>query len=312
MSPIPKCFISYSHDNESHKEWVLNLATRLVKNGVDVILDQWDLRLGGDLPSFMEGGLTEVDRVICVCSEAYVSKANEGSGGVGYEKMILTSELMNNINSEKIIPLIKSNVAPKVTPVFLQTKRYIDFRNETDYENSYSDLIMEIHGEYIKARPALGKNPFEISESPIASAIASSSSQYTNPSLNGEVEFDYDNHNGRFTIGSGSMQFELDFSSASNGSIHIYNDPKNIEGIALAYEANSFSDIKDASILDYTSRSRTPNTGELVTLVNRNGFVAAVKFGDIKARGHGAERSSVSFEYKINQNKEASFESVFT
>ncbi len=168
MSLAPKCFISYSHDNEEHKKWVLNLATRLVKNGVEVILDQWDLTLGGDLPSFMEVGLKEVDRVICICSETYVAKANVGSGGVGYEKMILTSELMDNINSEKIIPLIKRNNEPKVTPIFLQTKLYIDFRNETEYEKSYLALIKEIHGESIKARPALGKNPFEKSESPIA------------------------------------------------------------------------------------------------------------------------------------------------
>lgn len=176
MSLPPKCFISYSHDSEAHKEWVLSLATRLVKNGVDVILDQWDVRLGGDLPSFMEGGLTEVNRVICVCTETYVSKANMGTGGVGYEKMILTLGLMKNINSEKIIPLIKNNSALKVTPVFLQTKNYIDFRNETDYEKNYTLLITEIHGESIKARPALGNNPFEISESQIASSIEISKS----------------------------------------------------------------------------------------------------------------------------------------
>lgn len=307
MSLVPKCFISYSHDSEDHKEWVLNLATRLVKNGVDVILDQWDLRLGGDLPSFMEGGLTDVDRVICICSETYVTKANAGSGGVGYEKMILTSELMHNINSDKIIPLIKNNESNNPTPVFLQTKLYTDFRHETDYENCYSKLIKEIHGESIKARPALGTNPFEKSVSPIASSIASSTSQYSNPKFNGEVEFDYDNHNGRYTIGAGSMQFELYFSSAGNGSIHVLNDPSNIEGIALAYGASSFAEINDASLFDYTSRSRTPKSGELVTLVNRNGFFAAIKLGEIKARSHGAERSSVAFEYKINQKKETSF-----
>jgi len=307
MSLVPKCFISYSHDSEEHKEWVLNLATRLVKNGVDVILDHWDLRLGGDLPSFMEGGLTGVDRVICICSNAYVNKANAGYGGVGYEKMILTAQLMYSTNSEKIIPLIKNNESSKPTPVFLQTKQYIDFRYETEYENSYSKLIKEIHGESIKARPALGTNPFEKSESPIASSIASSTSQYSNPNLNGEVEFDYDNHNGRYTIGAGSMQFELYFSSASNGSIHILNDPSNIEGIAIAYGASCFTEINDASLFDYTSRSRTPKSGELVTLVNQNGFFAAIKLGEIKARSHGAERSSVLFEYKINQKKETSF-----
>lgn len=308
MSVSSKCFISYSHDNNLHKEWVLKLATRLMDNGVDIILDQWDVRLGGDLPSFMEGGLTEADRVICICTEAYVSKANRGSGGVGYEKMILTSELMSNINSKKIIPLIKSNDASKVTPVFLQTKAYVDFRDENNYEARYIELIHEIHGEYTKARPALGSNPFEASESPIALMTSISMSQYSNPNFSGEVEFDYENNNGRYIIGAGSMQFELSFSSAGNGSIHIYNDPKNIEGIALAHEVNSFSDITDASLFDYTSRSRTPKTGEFITLVNQNGFFAVVKIGDIKARSHGAERSSISFEYRINQKKETGFE----
>ncbi len=201
-----------------------------MKNGIDVTLDQWDIRLGSDLPSFMEGGLTNADRVICVCTEAYVSKADTGcSGGVAYEKMILTPELMNNINLEKIIPLIKNNTS-KATPTFLKSKNYIDFRNENDCE-----INKEIHGESTKARPALGSNPFEPSESPIAPSVSISMSQYSNPSFDGEVEFDYDNNNGRYTIGAGSMQFELSFSGAGNGSIYIYNDPKNVEGIALAY-----------------------------------------------------------------------------
>ncbi len=42
-------FISYSHDNDEHKSWVMQVATRLRHNGVDVILDQWNLKLGQDL-----------------------------------------------------------------------------------------------------------------------------------------------------------------------------------------------------------------------------------------------------------------------
>jgi hypothetical protein len=51
---IPKVFISYSHDSQEHKKWVLDLATRLRNNGVDAIIDQWALRAGDDLPHFME------------------------------------------------------------------------------------------------------------------------------------------------------------------------------------------------------------------------------------------------------------------
>lgn len=85
--PTPKVFISYSHDSTAHKAWVLTLATRLEGNGVAVTLDQWDLKIGGDLPHFMESGLSDSDRVIVVCTDEYVRKANAmQSGGVGYEK----------------------------------------------------------------------------------------------------------------------------------------------------------------------------------------------------------------------------------
>ena len=38
----PTVFISYSHDNDAHKAWVLKLATDLRSHGVNAILDQWD------------------------------------------------------------------------------------------------------------------------------------------------------------------------------------------------------------------------------------------------------------------------------
>ncbi|PYX41594.1 MAG: hypothetical protein DMG83_23505 [Acidobacteria bacterium] len=108
-TPPPKVFVSYSHDSDLHKDWVLKLATRLVANGVDVLLDQWDLTLGSDLPRFIESGLTTSDRVLAICTSQYVEKANAGLGGVGYEKMILTDQLMRNINSDRIIPAIRGN-----------------------------------------------------------------------------------------------------------------------------------------------------------------------------------------------------------
>ena len=45
-------FVSYSHDDKNHSNWVLQLTTRLRSNGVDVILDKWTLRLGQDVGAF--------------------------------------------------------------------------------------------------------------------------------------------------------------------------------------------------------------------------------------------------------------------
>ena len=55
--PAPTVFISYSHDSATHKRWVLDLASFLVSNGVDVTIDAWNLRAGEDIPKFMEDGV---------------------------------------------------------------------------------------------------------------------------------------------------------------------------------------------------------------------------------------------------------------
>lgn len=40
---IYKVFISYSWTNDTHIEKVMHLAQRLVYEGIDVVLDKWDL-----------------------------------------------------------------------------------------------------------------------------------------------------------------------------------------------------------------------------------------------------------------------------
>ena len=69
MADNPKVFISYSHDSPEHKQWVSELAARLRRNGIDAILDQWDLGLGDDVTRFMERGIVNADRVLVICTD---------------------------------------------------------------------------------------------------------------------------------------------------------------------------------------------------------------------------------------------------
>ncbi|WP_038150068.1 toll/interleukin-1 receptor domain-containing protein [Vibrio litoralis] len=159
MSSTPTVFISYSHDSVEHKQWSLNLAIRLMHSGIDTIIDAWSLEPGDDLPHFMETSLNRSDRIIMVCTDNYVAKANKGSGGVGYEKMIVTSSLMTNIDNNKVIPIIRQKGSSDV-PTFLKSKLYIDFSNDDEYEAVIDDLIRAIHGEPLFKKPDLGSNPF--------------------------------------------------------------------------------------------------------------------------------------------------------
>ena len=156
---ISKVFVSYSQDLQAHKKWVLDFSTRLRNVGVDAVLDQWDLGPGDDLPNFMEKNLASADRVIMICTENYVQKADAGTGGVGYEKMIVTADLMKRVESKKVIPIIRQ-VGTRSVPVFLTSKLFVDFSREDQFEEAFDDLTRNIHESPLFVKPPVANNPF--------------------------------------------------------------------------------------------------------------------------------------------------------
>jgi hypothetical protein len=157
----PKAFISYSHDSDDHKQWVLQkLANPLMENGVETALDLWDLKAGQDVAAFMTAGISESDRVIMVCSENYVHRANDRKGGVGYEGAIITGELVQNIDTQKFLPVIRANAAALKMPTYLGARKFIDFCNDADYVGKLEELLREIHGQPSIVKPPLGASPF--------------------------------------------------------------------------------------------------------------------------------------------------------
>ena len=160
MAEHPKVFISYSHDSPDHRQWVSELSAKLRHNGVDAILDQWDLSLGDDLTLFMECGIRDSDRVLVICTDSYVSKANAGEGGVGYERLIVTAQLVHNLGTDKFIPVIRQASGEEKTPTFLGTRVYADFRNDSQFDEEFAKLIHELHRVPVVEKPPLGKNPF--------------------------------------------------------------------------------------------------------------------------------------------------------
>lgn len=159
----PKVFVSYSHDSPEHKRWVTDFSSNLVKNGIEVILDQWDLGLGDDVPKFMEKSVSSSDRVLMICTEPYVRKADDGVGGVGYEAMVVTGELVQNIGTSKFIPVIRQKAAEKILPRSMSTRFYVDM--SLDNQEQFEDLLRELHQAPAVEKPALGKNPFAKSPS---------------------------------------------------------------------------------------------------------------------------------------------------
>jgi len=155
----PKVFISYSHDSQEHKSWVIDLARFLVSNGVDALIDVWAVRAGEDLPRFMEDGVTSADRVLMICTKRYVEKADGTIGGVGYEKMIVTAELIKNLGTSKFIPVIRQSELDRKVPKFMAARYYIDLSEGVDVDAARAHLLRDLHN-VPPDRPPLGLSPF--------------------------------------------------------------------------------------------------------------------------------------------------------
>lgn len=157
----PTVFVSYTHENPDHKRWVAQLATDLRAHGVDARLDQWDLQLGDDVTLFMERGIRDAERVLLVCTPGYMRKANEGEGGVGYERLVVTGELADKIDTNKFICVLRLGTKEYAIPTFAKTRLYIDFTDDGTYDVSLEELLRAIHQAPAQIKPPIGANPFK-------------------------------------------------------------------------------------------------------------------------------------------------------
>ena len=159
MNKNPIVFISYSWDNESHKEWVLALADRLCNNGVDVQLDRYNLKAGKDMTFFMEKSVQEADHVLLIMTPNYKLKAEQRKGGVGYEISMITSEIYANQKTEKFIPIVRIGGREKCVPLFVKNRIDIDMREDSLFEANIEELLRTIYNEHIIEKPKLGTKP---------------------------------------------------------------------------------------------------------------------------------------------------------
>lgn len=293
-----KAFISYAYDSDEHKAWVLKLACDLRNHGVDVILDQWDARLGDDLAFFMEQGLTSSHVVICVCSDAYKVKADSLSGGVGYEKRIISASMYSGCNSAYVIPIVRNNSNADKLPFFLWGLKYEDF-DKGDYYSSYDSLIRRIYGEDLAYKPPLGSNPFKnslkISEE-IDEKLQLDRIKYMNVMRFGVISFDYKTNSGAFTIGNGEYEFITKWSECGNDSIYCYKD--SVLRIGYNPKFHDFPLMENLKEFDFSSRCWAVSIGNVVVLENKYHKFAAVKVMNV-VRGVNNIGHKVEFKYSI-------------
>ena len=256
------------------REYVEEVARALHSKGIAVFYDGFEDLWGANLPEVLHAVYEERASIaVMFISKEYVDKA-----WPRHERRSILSRAIQE-KGEYVLPVCFDETQVPGLPTGVQYLLADQF--------SPAELASRIAGK-------LGVKPFVGKASNVPPPRATS--------LTGEVAFDYSSYNGRYVIGRGELEFETKWSKASNTSIHIYNDPRSINGVAVARGANSISMIGNAELLDYTSRTRTPRLGQVAVLRNVGGFYAAVHILGIKDDTRGDASDEVRFRYAIQSD----------
>ena len=132
-----------------------------------------------------------------------------------------------------------------------------------------------------------------------------------NTRLKDRVSFDYSTNNGIFKIGRGDNSFILNFSKASDTSIHMYagrNDTPGTKGITLAdEEIGRFSNIKDASVFNFNTSVVCVKEGGIAIIKTHNDKFICVQIHDVKDSSRRDKIDEVTFSYVINADGSEDF-----
>ena len=158
-SDQPKVFISYSHDSRGQCDRVLALSDRLRDDGVDCILDQYEMSPPEGWPRWMDKQIRDADFVLMVCTETYyrrvMGEEEPGKGlGVRWEGHLSYEHFYEaGALNTKFVPVLFEDCKPEHIPSPFASATYFHVDTEEGYEDLYRLLTYQLR----TLKPELGK-----------------------------------------------------------------------------------------------------------------------------------------------------------
>jgi hypothetical protein len=154
-----RVFVSYSHDSHDHMDRVLGLCNRLRADGVDCIIDQYEMSPTQGWPRWTEAQVEEANYVLVACTEVYgrrfKGKERAGDGlGVKWEGAVITQTLYDSeANNDKFIPILFGpQDAVNVPTVLRGVTRY-----DVTTPEGYTRLYRRLTNQPEVSKPPLGE-----------------------------------------------------------------------------------------------------------------------------------------------------------
>jgi hypothetical protein len=159
MVDLGEVFISYSWDSEEHIKSVLALSNRLRSDGIDCVLDQYEVSPPEGWPRWMDRKITSASLVITVCTENYNNRvmgkeAPDKGHGVKWEGNLIYQHLYNSgADNTKFVPVLLRVTDRAFIPTPLQGASFFVVDTDDGYEKLYARLL----GKPPVEKPPLGQ-----------------------------------------------------------------------------------------------------------------------------------------------------------
>jgi len=141
-----RVFVSYSHDSPEHMDRVLSLCNRLRADGLDCVIDQYEMSPAQGWPRWTEAQVEEARYVLVVCTEVYRRRFNgteqAGKGlGVKWEGAVITQNLYDvEASNDKFIPVLFGPQDSAHIPTVLRGVTHYDVATLDGYARLYRRL----------------------------------------------------------------------------------------------------------------------------------------------------------------------------
>jgi hypothetical protein len=154
-----RTFISYKWESAEVTGWVERFATDLRQNGVDALLDKWEVSYGDSFVEYMTSKIPSADAFLFVITPgavASVESQGKAGGAVKFEVEMARAQTIAG-EALRFIPVLLKGDGP---PKHLRATRYVDFRDPARYSEVFASLLDDLKGKQRKP-PLLGQAQLE-------------------------------------------------------------------------------------------------------------------------------------------------------
>ncbi len=136
-------FISYKHQDDSRNAWVDKFYRDLRAVNIDAKLDQYEVAPGESFSDYMTREIRNCDYFLFVVTPKSVKAVESGKGALAFEMQIANARRLSVKKNLVIIPIFREGVE---TSSYLSDYRYLDFRDDSEYDSKLDELIKWLKG----------------------------------------------------------------------------------------------------------------------------------------------------------------------